>query len=775
MCKRLVFVFLCVSLMGAVGFLEAKEPDPSLMAWWRLDEGTGRTAGDASGNGNDGTFVGNPTWVPGQIGGALEFDGGGAYVDCGDGDSINITGPLTLSVWAKSNVAGEGGANVAIACRADDGSSWAWQLRYNAPGGGNYMGFQFNATPGGSTWVSVGEALTPNQWYHIAAIFDGAEVKCYLNGVETASAAMAAIAGGASRFYLGQDGWLNVYNGAVDEMMVFARALTVEELLEVMEGASELSSEPSPEDGAVDVPLDVVLGWAPGELAATHDVYFGTVLDDVNDATRDDPRDVLFTQSQSAETCDPDGLEYGRTYYWRVDEVNAAPDYAIFKGEVWTFTAEPMGYPVTGVVATTNAECDAGSGPERTIDGSGLDADDRHSVEAGDMWLAQSGDGPVTIQYEFDRLCQLHELWIWNYNSAFELILGFGLKEVTVEYSVDGADWVALGEMELAQATGVSTYTANTVVDLSGIAARFVRLTVGCAWGTMGAQCGLSEVRFLYIPVQARAPQPADGQTEVAPDAVLTWRAGRGAVSHRISLGIDADAVLTGTAPAETIAENAFGTRGLDFGTTYYWKVDEAGGADGSDVWEGDLWSFTTQEFAMVDDFESYDNEDDRIYDTWIDGWVNETGSIVGYMEEPFAEQAIVHGGNQSMPLEYNNAAGPYYSEAERDLTAANWTLGQANTLRLYVQGSVDNDPGTFYVALEDSAGHTAMVAHPDQAVVTTDAWQEWTIPFDSFTGVNPAAIRMIYVGVGDRDNPTAGGSGLIFIDDIQFGKPVAN
>jgi len=151
---------------------------------------------------------------------------------------------------------------------------------------------------------------------------------------------------------------------------------------------------------------------------------------------------------------------------------------------------------------------------------------------------------------------------------------------------------------------------------------------------------------------------------------------------------------------------------------------------------------------------------------------VNETGSTVGYLEAPFAETSITHGGRQSMPLEYANDSAPYYSEAERDLGGADWTVGGAGALRLYVQGRTDNGAGSLYVALEDTAGHVAVVTHPDETVLTTEAWQEWTIPFSDFSGVNLAAVRTIYVGVGDRNNPTPGGSGLIFIDDVGYGSP---
>ncbi|MEN6427369.1 MAG: hypothetical protein ABFE13_18600, partial [Phycisphaerales bacterium] len=100
---------------------------------------------------------------------------------------------------------------------------------------------------------------------------------------------------------------------------------------------------PVPDDGTVDVPRDVVLGWMPGPGAATHDVYFGTSFEDVNSATQP-------VASVTDTAYDPEGLlEYGQTYYWRVDEVNGAPDFTVAKGDVWSFTVEPYAYPITSV------------------------------------------------------------------------------------------------------------------------------------------------------------------------------------------------------------------------------------------------------------------------------------------------------------------------------------------------------------------------------------------------------------------------------------------
>lgn len=84
----------------------------------------------------------------------------------------------------------------------------------------------------------------------------------------------------------------------------------------------------------------------------------------------------------------------------------------------------------------------------------------------------------------------------------------------------------------------------------------------------------------------------------------------------------------------------------------------------------------------MIDDMENYDDNENRIYDTWLDGWGNETSSTVAYFEEPFAEKSIVKSGRQSMPLQYDNSAVPFHSEAELALGVMDLDTNGANTLR---------------------------------------------------------------------------------------------
>ncbi|RPJ36642.1 MAG: discoidin domain-containing protein, partial [Planctomycetaceae bacterium] len=435
------------------------------------------------------------------------------------------------------------------------------------------------------------------------------------------------------------------------------------------------ASAPSPSDKQEDVPRDVVLSWTPGENITAQDVYFGMALDDVNNATRTDPRGVLVSKAQTEAAFDPSGLlVFGQTYYWRVDGWEA-DGVTVHEGELWSFTAEPVTYAVTGIIASASSSYMT-FGPENTINGSGLDENDRHSLADAAAWLTAKGAAsPAWIQYEFDRVYKLHEMWVWNYNTFFESILSFGFKDVAVEYSVNGTDWTSLGDFEFAKAPAADGYEHNTTIDFTGLAAKYVRLTAKSGWGT-SQQFGLSEVRFLYTPAHAREPVPASEATGVNPNVTLSWRSGREAVSHKLYLGTDRQAVADGTVPAATPGQASYAPSSLEFGTTYYWKVVEINDAASPKAWESDLWSFSTTEFLAIDNFESYANESpNRLFQAWIDGYGfsedeffptgnpgNGTGAAVGHdiwtagtpqFGKTIVEATIVNGGSKSMPLYY--------------------------------------------------------------------------------------------------------------------------
>jgi len=294
----------------------------------------------------------------------------------------------------------------------------------------------------------------------------------------------------------------------------------------------------------------------------------------------------------------------------------------------------------------------------------------------------------------------------------------------------------------------------------------------------------------LSPPLRASKPKPANGATNVRETPTLRWSAGDTADKHDVYLGASHAAVESATTTTAGIyrgrqAKDATSyvpaEAPLEWGQTYYWRIDEVA-ADGVTIHKGNLWGFTVADYLIVDDFEDYDGVVNRIFDVWADYAVNNTGATVGYFDPPFTERTIVHSGSQSMPYRYDNdgtvnegtsyekAGTLVYSEADREWAAPqDWTRKGVKTLTLWFRGKSGNEASQLYVALQDSANKSAVVKHSNPASTTISTWAEWNIPLTDFTGLNLRAIKKLSIGVGDRTNPQRGGSGRLFIDDIQL------
>jgi hypothetical protein len=801
MCKRVV----CLAFVCMLGLAPVACAD--LIGWWQLDEGQGTVVTDSSGNGIDGDFVGTPQWAEGLNGGALELDGS-SWVDFGDPPQTLFTGsmPVSIALWIYPTNLG-----TTLAASGHDRAFVSRNMDYAFKSSGPYARF---TTPGVLDHNAQNTVLVVDEWQHVAVTFQPSTTGgCvfYLNGVETdrlnasaynTAAATAGPSANGGPFLIGNNQWASnqMYFGRYDDIRLYDNILTAAEVKQLAARPKAYKPDPSDGDNAVALPL---LQWTAGSDALLHNVYLGTTPDltEANLVGSRQPFPMLYYTA---------GVEPGATYYWRVDEI--AADGTVTTGDVWSFTAQAL------------------------------------------------------IAYN---------------------------------------------------------------------------------------------------------PEPVDGAGSVPPATTLTWLPGRSAFKHHLFLSDSQDAVAQGTADADQgMLETAtFTPTDLQGGTTYFWRVDETL-ADGS-IQTGAVWSFTT--FILVDDFESYtDEEGSRIYESWIDGWTNGTGSTVGNVQAPFAEQTIVHSGLQSMPMDYNNAKTPFYSEAERTLEAAqDWTGGGLTDLSLWFRGraaspeftetspgvysigacsndvwgtedsfrfyyktlngdgsitakviavtdttsnwakagvmireSLDagstygfmfptpdrrrafqdrpqtggnavsahsatgvitfpvwvrverkssqvtgyystdgvtwtrqpdtentgtdrslnpqtipmannilvglavasnnfgaaacygefsdvsttgnivgqwqladvgpkysNDPAPLYVAVEDSAGKVAVATNDDPAAVNAADWTQWKIPLSDLTGADLTKVKTVYIGVGDRQNPAADGSGRIFIDDIRVAK----
>jgi hypothetical protein len=557
----------------------------------------------------------------------------------------------------------------------------------------------------------------------------------------------------------------------------------------LVKGVTGGALAPSPADLETDVLRDANFSWKPGQWANTHNIYLGTSFDDVNTATVAAPLGVLAKQAHDANTFEPGRLEFGQTYYWRVDEVNAPPSTKIYKGLVWTFTVEPYSYPIDGskITASASSESTEEMSAQKTIDGSGLDSNGLHDDVAENMWL--SGDDevfPAWIQYVFDQPYLLDKMMVWNSNQSLESIIGFGAKDVTVDYSQDGETWTNLGQFEFTMAQGLLGYAADTTVGFGSIPVKAVKLTITSNWGGLLEQAGLSEVKFYAVPVFARNPNPALDAANVAPQTTLSWRAGRQATSHKLYLSTDQQAVAGGTVTAVTTTQPSYPTT-LDLAQTYYWNVVEVNTAETPSTWTGDVWSFSTAAYIVIDDFESYTNDSpNRVFQTWIDGGGfsaddyfssgnsgNGTGSFVGYdpLQRDIMETTAVHGGRQSAPFFYSNDASTPTSETTRTFSQAqDWTASAIKTLSLCFYGDPNNTGSApLWVMLREGTKSSVKVnfgaaAGEDVVALTEPAWTEWNIPLASFTGINLAKVTAITIGMGPGN-----GSGQIFIDDIRL------
>ncbi|MCP4452840.1 MAG: hypothetical protein GY809_15370 [Planctomycetes bacterium] len=372
---------------------------------------------------------------------------------------------------------------------------------------------------------------------------------------------------------------------------------------------------------------------------------------------------------------------------------------------------------------------------------------------------------------------------VWNSNGSAESAIGWGVKDVEIAYSVDGETWdVLAGANQFSRAPGLPTYNQYDEINFEGAAAKFVRLNIQSNWGGILMSYSLSEVQFFMIPVKARAPEPVSGSTDVLPDAMVSWRAGREAVQHTVYVGADQNEVADGLASSMTSDTDSLALDSLDLplGQTYYWRVDEVNEAEAVSVWAGSVWSLSTVAALTVDDFDRYNNiSPDRPFQTWLDGFGysadeffpagyegNGTGVGIGHdiwsLSSPHYDGEIMEDGvarsGKSMPLYFNNTSGISVSETQRTLEPAqDWTGNGIKSLSLNIYGDPGNS-GQLYLKINDTridyVGLSDALQRPQ--------WIPWNIDLSGMAGLQE--VTNLAIGVDG-----AGATGLIYIDDMRL------
>ncbi|MHC4527047.1 MAG: hypothetical protein ACYS29_04145, partial [Planctomycetota bacterium] len=482
------------------------------------------------------------------------------------------------------------------------------------------------------------------------------------------------------------------------------------------------ATDPRPEHGAWDVPVTTRLVWSPGPLATHHEVYFGTDFNDVNNAT--DPNVPPGQGRHDVNTYDPIGNQNNFTrYYWRIDEVGGG---TTIKGDVWSF--------MTTVGGTTALRCDVSDKQENLktgwtmltkenyentdagplsfedVNGTGIDAtlntgagefrgwSRRGEALCRDFFYASGEDGPPGGDFvlKLGNLTPGDYVLTTFHNNEDESPMLLSTVEVTgaimgfvPDVNILQTNTLTDTDLGFSQiqfsATGGGDITVRYVCDQSNDEQAYFN----------GFILNLfpPDTRFAYFP------NPYHTQQDVQPNAALTWKPGDFVHTHNIFVGTDFDDVNdANTSSPVFVAGQAsdanayYPSPALELDTTYHWRVDEVN-VGGIGTYKGFVWNFTTAQYLLIDDMESYDVDLNRIFYTWLDDGYNWSGSYAELGTAPFDP---IHEGKQSMELIYDNTinyGAGYYSAVERtDLDPCDWTILDMATLTLYFYGLPDND-----------------------------------------------------------------------------------
>ena len=668
MCRKLFCLTFAVIVFWLGMGPSRAHGQEGLIGYWKLDESSGTTAIDVADGDNNGTLANAAQWQPsgGRSGGAVLYD---SEENTGRVEIPTIgmsASEGTIMVWGKlaqPYPPNRNDASYFFGHTTQPSYANRIQLYMNTADTNLDLGLGDTHTRRTDLMV-----LQTDIWYHVALVWDSGNYGVFVNGEEIASGTYTGLTAIFNIMDIGNDGNPTSGNeeafaGLLDEARLYNRALSAVEILAAMKSEPfPQASGPSPKDGALHTDTWVNLSWRPGDLAVSHDVYLGDNFDDVNNGAGDTFRanqTGVFYVAGFPGYAYPNGLVPGTTYYWRIDEVNDAEPNSPWKGNVWSFMVPPK--TAYNPVPADGAEF--------------------VPTDATFTWTAGYG-------------AKLHYVY-------------FGEDFDTVNNATGGAPIgmasYSPGPLQLAK-----TYYWR--IDEFDVAGKYK----GDVWSftTEGAVSG---------------PNPSNGAVDVKPTVVLSWVAGAVSASHEVYFGADADAVrsATKTSPeykgAKALGEESYDPGRLLLETTYYWRIDEVNGINPDSPWVGNVWSFTTGDFFVIDDFEDYDAGENQIWYTWHDGLGygtpgtadyfagNGTGAAVGdETTASYTEETIVHGGGKSMPVAYDNNKQDYskYSEVELKLSAVrDWTEGGVAELSLWFRGY----PGAVGSFVEGPAGTFTM------------------------------------------------------------------
>jgi hypothetical protein len=704
--------------------------DPSLVAWWTLNEGVGATVVDWSGYGHHGTIEGSTFWAEGYDLGALEFTGPGDFVEMAGYGGVNGTNPRTMTAWIKTTT-----PNRTILSWGLNVAGQKWRMRSDATGGlrGEVNGgYHYGVTN-----------IADGRWHHVAITFeddgtpDALDLMLYVDGqldatsdildepIDTSDTGVVRI---------GESPWHNApFVGLIDDVRIYDKALTQEDIQLVMRIDPLLAWNASPANGAiVDIDNAMPLTWSPGDMASQHDVYFGTDKDAVANADSSDTTGI-YRASQAGTSFTPsEGVEWGGgPYYWRVDENNT--DGTVTEGRIWSFTVADF------ILIDDFESYDANDNQiwYAWHDGLGYGAPGTDPYFAGNGTGAAVGDETTASYTE-------------------ETIVNGGGQSMPLSYDNNKQGFAKYSETELAL-TAPRDWAKHDLAELSlwfhgqpASVGSFVESPAGTytitatgtdIWGTA------DEFHFAFKMLTGAGLIVARVESV---EQTNNWAKAGVMIRETLDAGSKFAAVYITPTNADGTSTN-----GCRFQART--ETDASATSDTSVA--------TAEQTAIIAPY-------------WVKLERDVGGNFRGYYSANGSTWQSMSWNPQSISMSSNVYVGLALTSHDAALTC------QAEFSNVTITGTAgpqwtnqdigieSNAAEALYVALSNTAGTPAVIYHDDANAATIDAWTEWIIPLQAFAdqGINLADIDRIAIGLGTRGNMTTpGGSGKMFFDDIRL------
>ncbi len=695
--------------------------DPNLICWWKLDEGQGTIAIDFSGHKNNGTLINGPAWVAGYDDGALDFDGSDDFVNF-----TNVSGlpsgnaPRSMCGWARTDTIAAG---------------YRWIAAYGSPSTSQalFIGMLGSDLVGGGYGgddVFLSGFWETDVWHHICLTYDGTTARLYVDGIEVASEAKSWDLA-LSRAHIGRqvNDAAEFWNGTIDDVRIYDRVLTPDEIMKVMMGDPMLAWNASPPNGSTpDIHTALPLSWSPGDMADQHDVYFGTDEDTVAYADTS-TADVYRGRQGATSYTPPEDIGWGTgPYYWRIDEYNT--DATVSKGKVWSFMVADY------FIVDDFENYDSGDNQiwYAWHDGLGFGS------PGSDPYFAGNGSGAMVGDET-------------TYSYTEETIVHGDKQSMPLSYDNNKPGYAYYSEAELTlSAPQPRDWTEQDVAQLSlwfrgypGSVGSFVEdpagtYTVTASGADIWAVNGIEADEFHFAYKMLTGIGSIVAKVESVENTNSWAKAG---VMIRETLDPDSVHAFACITPGNGVASQG--------------RYD-TGGA-----------SFNTNQTGIAAPH-------------WVKLERDISGNFtVSHSTNGSAWQPVTGTTPQNIPMSSNVYVGLALTAHDPALTCearfTNVTITGTVSPQWTNQdiGITSNDAEQLYVAVSNKTGAPAVVYHDDSAAAQTDTWTEWVIPLQAFAdqGINLTNVDRIAIGLGTRNNMTTpGGSGKMFFDDIRLYRP---